>query len=69
LVKNKWDLLNPDQQLRLQRDPHTLCISASNGTHLDLLRQRITELLPVATAPEPPAEDAVIVEDPTTWAE
>jgi GTP-binding protein HflX len=69
LVKNKWDLLSADQQLRLQRDPHTLCISASNGTHLDLLRQRITELLPVATNPESPAPDAVVVEDPASWAE
>jgi GTP-binding protein HflX len=65
LVKNKCDLLTADQLVRAQRDAHALCISASNGAHLEQLRQRIGELLPNGA---PPADvdsgSDPVVEDP-----
>jgi 50S ribosomal subunit-associated GTPase HflX len=67
LVKNKWDLLGPEQQLRAGAERNAVCVSASNGTHLDQLRQRITELLPLPTpATEPVTVDGVI-EDPVSF--
>jgi GTP-binding protein HflX len=64
LVKNKWDLLSPDQQVRAERDREVLCVSASDGTHLDQLRQRITDLLPVPNAAAESAESDPAGEDP-----
>jgi GTP-binding protein HflX len=64
LVKNKWDLLSPEEQVRAERDRSVLCVSASNGTHLDQLRQRITELLPVPTSETEPLQSEPESEDP-----
>ncbi|HEX2882055.1 MAG TPA: GTPase HflX, partial [Polyangiaceae bacterium] len=67
LVKNKWDLLGPEQQLRAGAERNAVCVSASNGTHLDQLRQRITELLPLPTPAAEPVDADGLIEDPVSF--
>lgn len=67
LVKNKWDLLSPEQQVRASGERNAVCVSASSGTHLEQLRQSITELLPVPTPATELVDADGLIEDPPSF--